>query len=405
MTQIRTNILNPISPDATELLRDHVIGLTDSQISSIEPYDSLIHQDCQDKRHQICLPGLIDLHTHLSQYYIRGQFKPALLPWLSDIVFPEESRSADAAYAGRLSQDFFNALLRCGTTTAVIYTAPQQIACDTAFEIAEQIGYRAIIGMTLMDMNSPSSLLQTTDYAYHTSIELYHKWHARSALLDYIFTPRFAPTCSRELMGLIGRFCQDHKARIQSHLSENKAEITWVKDIFQTNSYTKVYEQYGILGPHTIMAHGIHLSKAELCVLKATDTRIAHCPDSNFFLKSGEFALERIKAAGLHYGLGSDVGAGTSLSMLYHAKLMNFRQSSYPVSPEEALYSITLGSAEVLGMQDSIGSLKAGKQADMLFVSLEDRDLDDLDSIISKLVFYGHEYEVSDVYVAGKKLI
>lgn len=403
MKTIRTNILNPLSCESVEYLPDHVISFENQLITAIEPYDSSIHKDVEKRMDELCLPGLIDLHVHLSQYNIRGQYRPALLPWLNEVVFPEEHKSQEPAYAKTVSEAFFNALVKAGTTTAVIYTAPYQEACRIAFETAKDMGYRALIGMTMMDMNTPETLLQSTDYAMGASIELYHEWHGSSPLLDYIFTPRFAPTCTKDLMQRLGAFCRDHDAYIQSHLSENKDEIAWVKDIFGYASYTEVYEAMNILSPKTIMAHAIHLDDNELAILKRTDTKIAHCPDSNFYLKSGEFALDAIRGSDISFGLGSDVGAGTTLSMFYHAKMYNYRQSLIPVLPAEALYRITLGAAKVLGMQQRIGSLLPGKEADMIFVDTGSIPNMDKDTVLSSLLFFGSELSINDTYISGKK--
>ncbi len=401
--KIRTNILNPVDKETTVYLPDVVIGIDGNTISGLDSYDPVRHKEVIDKRDCVCLPGLIDLHVHLSQYNIRGHYRPALLPWLSEVVFPEETKSKDYTFARNLASDFFNAMVNVGTTTAVIYTAPYKEACNTAFEIAAQKGFRAIMGMTLMDRNSPREMIQTTDYALESSISLFEKWHSERGLLDYIFTPRFAPTCSKELMQEIGSFCLHNNARIQTHLSENKDEIEWVKEIFGKESYTEVYQAFGILGKNTIMAHCIHLNDTELQILADNQTKIVHCPDSNFYLKSGEFPQAKITKFGIDFGLGSDVGAGTTLSMLYHAKMYNFRQSSYPVMPEEAFFRCTLGSAIVLNMQDRIGSIEVGKEADLVFVKTEPKHLEQPSSILSKLVFFGNEFPIDQVYIAGNQ--
>ncbi|MDZ4122176.1 MAG: guanine deaminase [Candidatus Cloacimonadaceae bacterium] len=404
MTKIRTNIITPVNPESADFLPDHVLGIETGKIVLIEPYDPETHKDYQDKSDMVCLPGLIDLHVHLSQYDIRGLYRPALLPWLNDIVFPEEEKSADTSYAKPLARRFLEGLLREGTTTSVIYTAPYKEACEAAFETAQSMGVRAIIGMTLMDMNSPRRMQQTTDYAVQNSIEMFHKW-SKSGLLDYIFTPRFAPTCSEAMMRVIGRFAHDNNARIQTHLSENRDEIAWVQKIFGLESYTDVYREYGILGKNTIMAHCIHLSDREMNMLAETDTRIAHCPDSNFYLKSGEYPLLKIKQHGIAYGLGSDVGAGTTVNMFYHAKMYNFRQMSIPILPADALYHITLGAAKVLNMEDRIGSVEIGKEADLIFLNNPSPDTSGMSDLLSQLVFFGHEFALREVYTAGNRLI
>ena len=401
MRILRTNILNPLSSAQSQLLEDWLIGIDNGKIGLLQAWDAQFDRTYEDHRHSLLCAGFIDIHVHLSQHRIRGLYQPALLPWLEQSVFPEEAKSRDRNFAAGIAEEFYTALFACGTTCSVIYTAPFKEACQEAFLAADRLGARALIGMTLMDMNAPQSLLQSTRYAIDESISLCQSFHKADGMLGYIFTPRFAPTCSAELMRAIANYATANNIWIQSHLSENKDEISWVKEIFGLDSYTQVYEEYGLLGPHTIMAHPIHLSDIELQILKAYQTKIAHCPDSNFYLKSGEFDLPRIKEAGLQYALGSDVGAGTSLSMPYHAKMMNFRQSSYPVLPSEAFYAITLGAARLLGLDQKIGSIELGKEADLVLLDYPGYlPLDD--QAVSRLIFSGHEWPILETLVRGR---
>lgn len=401
MKNILCNIVNPISPDEIQFLPKQVISIEESKISAITPLSEFQGRIDEDRSNEYALPGFIDLHTHLSQYYIRGLYEPALLPWLNKYVFPEEERSKNIEYAEKLSRDFFSAMLKAGTTTCVIYTAPFFSACDMAFEIAQETGIRALIGMTMMDMNCPENLQQNSHKTLEESILLYEKWHGKNAKLDYIFTPRFAPTCSLELMKEVAKYAIEHNAWIQTHLSENKEEIEMVKEIFGFKNYTEVYQKAGLLTQHSIFAHCIHLSDEEIKMLAENKCKIAHCPDSNFFLKSGEFSLQKIEEAGIEYGLGSDVGAGTSLNMFYHTKIMNYRQSDYPVLPAKALYHITLGSAKLLGVDKIIGSLEIGKEADIVFLK-PPLNYPLKNNGISQLVFCGQEFSLTQTLVAGR---
>lgn len=401
MRKIRTKLLTPLTPDAAVIYRDHVIAWDEAGIAFIRRFDPAQDNDCEDRRDLLCLPGLIDVHVHLSQYRIRGAYEPSLLSWLERHVFPEEARSADPAYAQALSDEFFQALFAAGTTTAVIYTAPFAEACDIAFASAAQAGARALIGMTMMDRNSPPELIQTTDYAYSRSVDMYECWHGRNPLLDYIFTPRFALSCSAELMSQTAGFASQQGAWIQTHLSENRHEIEQVLELFGAESYTRVYEKLGMLTERTILAHAIHLDAAELDILASHGCKIAHCPDSNFFLKSGEFNYPALSAKKLHIGIGSDVAAGTTLHMLYHAKLANFRQSAHSLKPERLFHHLTLGNASLLGLDDKIGSLEPGKSADLCFLKLPATAVPDED-LLSALCFWGHEWPVEETVIAGR---
>jgi guanine deaminase len=401
MRNILCNVINPISANEAAFLPRQIITIKDGVITSVRPDDG--KTTCEDYSDKIALPGFIDLHVHLSQYMMRGLYEPALLPWLNRHVFPEEARSADTKYAQNLAQLFFNALCSVGTTMSVIYTAPFPTACQTAFEQADAMGIRALIGMTMMDRNSPDKLLQNTNDSLQQSIELFYRWHGKNPMLDYIFTPRFAPTCSMELMQDVARFADNKNAWVQTHLSENTDELSWVKELFGLSSYTEVYQKAGLLRPKSIFGHAIHLSSQELVMLKEHDAKIAHCPDSNFYLKSGEYPLQQIVDAGISFGLGSDVGAGTSLNLLHHTKMMNFRQSSNAVLPANALYHITLGSAKLLGMDNSIGSIAKDKEADIVFLS-PPPGYSIGEQSLSQLVFFGTEFRVTETLVAGHSL-
>jgi len=400
MRHIMCNILNPLSEHQADFLPRHIITFDQGRITTIAAFDPTLHHEFEDRSDCLCLPGFIDLHVHLSQYRMRGLYEPALLPWLNKYVFPEEGRSSDPEYAYPLAELFFDALCANGTTMSVIYTASFPTACQAAFETAVKKRMRALIGMTMMDMNSPDNLVQKTDQALTDSVSLYERWHGCNPMLDYIFTPRFAPTCSLGLMQATGAYIASHQAWLQTHLSENSEEIAWVQELFGLPSYTAVYAQAGLLGNKSIMGHAIHLAEDELKLLKESGSNIAHCPDSNFYLKSGEFPLEQIEAHAIPYGLGSDVGAGTTLNMLHHAKMMNFRQSAKPVSPAKALYHITLGSARLLNMDDIIGSLLPGKAADLVLLKAPDAYPPGPDSL-SQLIFFGTEFEVMETIVNG----
>lgn len=401
---IRTNLLSPLSEQDFDIKPNQVITIADGRIESISPVAKGNDYDF-DLRNTVAIPGLIDMHVHLSQHRIRGRYRESLLPWLKEVVFPEEVRSSDHEYANLLAEQFFRSLYQAGTTTAVIYTAPYLTACEAAFEAARLHNCRAFIGMTLMDRNSPEDLLQNTQQTMDDCRALINEYHKPDEGLQFIFTPRFAPTCSMELMQWIGDFARQNKLWIQTHLSENKDEIAWVKELFGVDSYTEVYEKAGILTDRTILAHCIHLSDQELKLLKSNGCRIAHCPDSNFFLRSGEFPLDRVREQGIPFALGSDVGAGTTLNMLYHAKMYYYRQASTPVSPADAFYRVTLGAAKALYLDHKTGSLEVGKDADLVLFELPEGKHHFNEDILSQLIFSGQEWLPAQVYARGIRKI
>ena len=399
--KIKTNILNPVFETEIELKKNRIITIQNGKIFGISDSGDFD----LDKSDEICLPGLIDLHVHLSQINAKGKHAPHLLTWLTKHIFKEEEKSKDSDYARKIANDFFNLSIKQGTTTSVIYVAPNKRACDIAFETAEYLGVRAFIGKTMMDVNSPENLKENSETTFEESVELFNKWDKKTPLLRYIFTPRFAPVCSSDLMRKIGNFARKNNAFIQSHLSENKDEINWVKELFpDSKNYTQVYETHRLLSSKSIMGHGIHLNNDEIRTLKKHNAVIAHCPDSNFFLKSGVFPWQKLKESGVRFGLASDVGAGTSLSMFHIMKMAIFRQDDYAIDPKEVFYRSTIGNAKILELEDKIGSVTIGKDADFIFVKQNNLE-QNKDEMISEIVYRGSENIVTSVFVAGRQLL
>lgn len=400
---VKTNILNPLSLKKTEFRKDVFITIEAGKIvslSEINEADNFI-----DRTDLICCPGFVDTHVHLSQFYMRGSHSPNLLHWLNTYTFQAEHRSKDEKYAREVAEDFFADLVSKGTTTSVIYTAPFKPACDLAFQVAEEKKARAIIGMTMMDANSPDFLKQTTKQAFEDSVALFEKWNKKTDLLEYVFTPRFALTCSAELLKLAGDFAADNDAFVQTHLSENKAEIDRALQLFpQYRSYTEIYEGLNILSPKTILGHVIHVDDEEIAILKETGSKIAHCPDSNFFLKSGMFPWQKIKQFDLDFALASDVGGGSSLNMLNVMKMAAFHQNDYVVSPQELFYRGTLGAAKILGKENVIGSIQTGKEADLVFLQLADFQKYHETELLAKLIYTHEDVEVVETLIQGRKV-
>lgn len=404
MIYIKCNILNPVSEQKTILLQDVVMTIDGDKITDISPFREFdaINKKIINRSDKLILPGLVDTHVHLSQWRIRGSYKGDLLKWLSTFTFPEEKRSFDPEYARAVAKEFFTNLIESGTTTSSIYVTVSQEATNIAFEEASKLGCRAIIGKVCMDRNSPPELLEPTERSFHHSVELCQQWD-RIGNLNYAFTPRFAVVCSSELMCKIGKYAQENNNYIQTHLSENRDEIALVKELFpEANSYTDVYQQCQLLGAKTIMGHAIHLTDYEIELLKQTNTKLAHCPDSNFFLKSGKFPYQKMSDSGLTVGLGSDVAGGTCLDMFYHMKMANYTQSDGSIGVLEAFYLATLGGAKTLSKADEIGSIEIGKQADFLVVELNKRG--GVEEILSELIFVRGKDSIREVYVAGKRL-
>jgi len=401
---IKTNLLNPVSSAKCVLRKNIFLTIQDSLIINISEF-SAPNEAYVDFSDKICIPGLIDLHVHLSQYKAMGKFSNNLLDWLNKYIFAAELKSADFNYALQLAELFYQELLAKGTTTSVVYVARFKDACEAAFQVAEKMGVRSVIGKTMMDINSPAFLQEKTEASLRDSIELFEKWNRKTSLLEYIFSPRFVPVCSSELMRKTAKYARDNNAYIQTHLSENLNEINWVKNLFPaSDNYTQVYNNHDLLYQKTILGHCIHLNGQEIDLIRKNNAKIAHCPDSNFFLRSGSFPYKKIEKNRIDFGLASDVAAGTSLSMFNSMKMAIYRQDKDVITPAEVFYRATLGNAFCLGKEDSLGSVETGKEADLVFIDVKDINDKSADELISNLVFTGQEKTVSKVFIGGKQV-
>jgi guanine deaminase len=399
----------------------------------------------EDLRPFWILPGLVDLHAHLPQYEAVAADGLELLPWLERHIYPAEARFSDGAHAKATARKYLQDALSLGTTTAVLYATIHAEATDAIFQEAEACGIRAVIGKTMMDRHAPEALLEATETSLKESEELCRTWHGRDGgRLHYAFTPRFAPSCSRELMAGAGRLAREYGAFIQTHLAENLQELEWVRRLFpEADSYTDVYRRCGLLGSRTLLGHGIHLAPSERRIIRELGCSLVHCPSSNAFLQSGTMPLRRWLEEGLSVGLGTDVGAGPSLSMfremgeactaskvkgavqhVLSSRLsrMNGLTDDQKVQISEALdlgrgpaldatgafYLATRGGAAALGLSDRLGALEAGFDADFLVVDVRLSDpfgrvTPDPAHVLSRLIYRSDPQMVQAAYVRGRR--
>lgn len=368
-------------------------------------------------RDALITAGFIDSHVHYPQTEIIGAHGAQLLDWLNKYTFVAEQRFADKRHSRAAARAFLGECLRNGVTTAAVFCTVHPQSVDAFFEEAGKLGLRMIAGKVLMDRNAPEALRDTAQAAYDDSKALATRWHGRGRLM-YAITPRFAATSTPaqlEAAGALRRELPD--AYIQSHVSENAAEVAWVRELYpERKGYLDVYDHYGLLGRRTIYGHGIHLTEAELARIHETGTAIAHCPTSNFFLGSGCFDIGRATRAErpVRVGLATDVGGGTTLSILqtlneaYKAAQMN----GNALSAGHAFYLATRGSARALYLEDRIGSLAPGMEADLVVLDLKSTPLiafrmkhtADLDEALFVQMTLGDDRAVRATYVAGKRV-
>jgi len=365
----------------------------------------------------LMVPGFIDCHVHFAQLGIIGACGPSLLDWLDRFTFPEEQRFADEAYARMVARLFLREIARYGTTTAAVFGTVHAGATDALFEEAAGSGLRIIAGKSLMDRQAPEALRDTAQSGYDDSRRLIERWHGRGRL-GYAVTPRFAATSSpaqHETVVALRREFPD--LWLQSHLSETLDEVAWIRSLYpRCRDYVDVLDQAGQLGPRAIHGHGIHLSERERERIAETGTALAHCPTSNLFLGSGLFDLAAAKAPGraIAVGLATDVGAGTSLSMLrtMAAAYEVSRLRGHPVTPVQALWLATGGAAGALGLGDRVGNLRSGLDADVVVLDPSPMPLlawraaraADLDEWLGAVQTLGDDRAIAAVFAAGRRL-
>ena len=369
----------------------------------------------QDQRGHLLLPGFIDSHVHMPQLEVIASYGSELLHWLETYTFPAELRYADPAVCEAGSARFLDALLAHGTTAAVVFPTVHKASADALFAAAEQRGMRLIAGKCLMDRNAPPGLTDSVASAERDSVELIERWHGR-ARLAYAHTVRFAPTSSEAQLALAGRLLAAYPGTyLQTHLAEHRDELRWVAELFpDARSYLDVYARHGLLGPRSVLAHGIWLDANDRALLGREGTQIAHCPSSNLFLGSGLLDWRGLEAAGATVTLASDVGGGTSLSMLRTMadayKVQALQGARLPAW--KALYSATRGAASALGLAHELGSLDVGCVADLALwqyalgpvATARDAAASTLHERVFALMTLGDERNLVATYVAGRRL-
>lgn len=360
-------------------------------------------------------PGFIDTHIHYPQTGMIASYGEQLLDWLNTYTFPTERQFEDKAHAADVAGIFLKELLRNGTTTALVFGTVHKQSVDAFFEAADALNLRMIAGKVLMDRNAPDYLTDTPESAYADSKELIERWHGKGRL-HYAVTPRFAPTSTPEQLTLAGQLYQEYPdLYMHTHLSENRQEIAWVKELFpERKGYLDVYDHYRLIGARSVFAHGVHLCDEECQRLAETGSAVAFCPTSNLFLGSGLFDLPKLEQHGVRVGLGTDVGAGTSFSQLQSLneayKVMQLQGKK--LDPFKSLYLATLGGAQALYLDDKIGNFASGKDADFVvldycatpLISYRMQQAKTLAEKLFALTMLGDDRTVKETFAAGQSV-
>jgi guanine deaminase len=357
-----------VGSDAVRWRPDHWLLIEDGLIAGVQPEDPDASWPRHDQRGRLVMPGFIDTHVHMPQIDVIGSYGSELIDWLETYTFPAEIGYADPERSAAGARLFLDALLAHGTTSAVVFATSHKVAAEALFEAAQERGMRLVTGKVLQDRHSPDGLRDDVAQAERDCIDLIDRWHGRDRLA-YAVTVRFAPASSPAQLAMAGALCAaDESLYMQTHVAESRAEVAWARELFpQARSYLDVYARAGLLHPRSVLAHGIWLDDADREAVRDSGAQIAHCPSSNLFLGSGLFDWRAAVAAAMPVSLATDVGGGTSLSMVrtlaeaYKVQAM----AGHRLTAWCALHAATRGAAEALRLGHEIGSFEPGRSADV----------------------------------------
>lgn len=379
--------------------------------------DSLKNIEIEDYKDALIIPGLTDLHLHAPQFAFRGLgMDMELLDWLNTYTFPEEAKYKDIDYAKRAYKKFVDSLKKSFTTRAVIFATLHKEATILLMDMLEESGLKCFVGKVNMDRNSPQNLIETTDDSVKNTLEWLDKCKSRYKKIKPIITPRFIPSCSDKLMKELGKI-RGEEYGLQSHLSENPSEVSWVKKLCPgSRGYLDAYNRLGSLNKckkGTIMAHCVYSDESEMELLYEKGIYVAHCPQSNTALSSGIAPVRKFLTKGIKVGLGSDIAAGYSLNILNIAveavgvSKLYWRyidESSEPLSLSEAFYLATRGGGEYFG---DVGVFEKGFEADILVIddSNLNQNIDDIEKRVERFIYLSDECSLVAKYVSGERII
>lgn len=406
------------SSNAAVFDEDGLVIVEDGRVVAAGAHAALVSRlgpgaQVHEMRDKLIVPGFIDTHIHYPQTDMIASPAPGLLPWLETYTFPTERRFAEEAVARETARFFINELLACGTTTALVYCTVHKQSADAFFAESEARNLRMVAGKVLMDRHCPEFLQDTAQSGYDDSAELIARWHGRGRQL-YALTPRFAPTSTEAQLTACGELAKRHPdVFIQSHVAENLDEVKWVAELFPGHrSYLAVYDHYGLLRRRAVYGHCIHLDDEDRARMAQTGALASHCPTSNLFLGSGLFDFEKAGQAGMPVALATDVGGGTSFSML---QTMNeahkvARLTGHHLTATRMFWLATAGAAAALDLADKVGTLAPRAEADFVVLDPQATPLlarrtaraESLEELLFAFALLGDDRAVFATYAAGQ---
>ncbi len=415
---LKGNIIYTETIDLFNIVKDGYIVVQGKFIEGVyknlpKKFKNITIQDYGDK---LIIPGFIDLHTHASQFAIKGiGYDKELIPWLETYTFVEEAKFKNTSYATKVYKEFVNELYDEGTTRAVIFATIHHEATEILMNLLEEKNIFAYVGKVNMDRNCPDTLKENTDDSIKDTIEWIKNYGKKYKFVKPIVTPRFVPSCTSYLMNELGNIAIKYSIPVQSHLSENLSEIQWVKELHpECKNYGDVYNKFNLFGQtKTIMAHCVHLTQEEIGTIIDNKVLIAHCPTSNVNLASGIAPISRLLKNKVEIGLGSDIAGGESLSMfsvmasaIRMSKLRKvcLKDDESPLTLQEVFYLSTKGGGKFFG---NVGSFEKGYEFDALVIddnNLWKLNIGSIEERIERLVYLGNAKNIITRYVAGKEI-
>ena len=371
----------------------------------------------EDYGQSLLMAGFVDPHIHFPQYRMLAAAATDLLDWLTRYTWPEEALYADAKHAAKAADIFLSRLFKNGTTSALAFCSSHKAGAEALFKAALKNNMALITGKTLMDRNAIPAVQDTVEQGALDTLELHETYHNKGRLRHAV-SPRFAITSTEAQLKSTGELLQICKgALMQTHISESIPEIEWIKKLFPNDrDYTAVYERFRLLSDHSLFAHGVHLSESEVQRLHESGSTVVHCPTSNNFLGSGLMSMNHLQNDKHHVllGLATDVGGGTSYSMLqtlgetYKVQMLSGRK----MKAAELFHMATLGNAKRLRIDDETGSLTIGKFADIIVLDPTATDVmaarhplsNSIEDVLFALAILGDDRAIKATYVAGEKV-
>lgn len=396
-------------------IEDGAVAIENGRIVSVGPYLPADAAGCEvvDHRPHLIAPGFIDLHLHYVQMQVIGSYAPALLDWLNTYTFVEEQKFGRQGHAEAIAVSFFDELIRNGTTTAAAYCSVHPGSVDAFFTEAARRNMLMVGGKVMMDRNAPEALLDTAQSGYDESKALIERWQGRGRA-HYAISPRFAITSTPAQLEAARALAQEFPdCYVQTHLSENDAEVAYAMELYpDSKDYLGIYEDYGLLGRKTLLGHSIHVNHREAHCMAETGAVAIFCPTSNLFLGSGLFDYQRLHKTGVRIGVATDIGGGTAVSMLRTLdeayKVTQLRKQQ--LSPLNSFYLATLGNARALGLEDRIGMIAPGRDADLVVLdsrasphmALKAQTISGVAEELFLLQTMGDDRSIREVYIAGE---